>query len=91
TVLPIAYKGGHRWLASWALWMLNRRDLAVRVLIVSGVAWAVADIKTPMDDVAEAWSETAKLPVGQPDNDDPSLLLLFQHLKGKTLQTAKGT
>ncbi|KAL1412038.1 regulator of (H+)-ATPase in vacuolar membrane [Vanrija albida] len=79
TVLPIAYKGGHRWLASWALWMLNRRDLAVRVLI------------TPMDDVAEAWSETAKLPVGQPDNDDPSLLLLFQHLKGKTLQTAKGT
>ncbi|WOO80078.1 Regulator of V-ATPase in vacuolar membrane protein 1 [Vanrija pseudolonga] len=79
TVLPIAYKGGHRWLASWALWMLNRRDLAVRVLI------------TPMDDVAEAWSETTKLPVGQPDNDDPSLLLLFQHLKGKTLQTAKGT
>lgn len=37
TVLPIAFAGGHRWLASWALWILNRRDLAVRVLIVSCV------------------------------------------------------
>jgi hypothetical protein len=46
-----------------------------------------------MEEVAAAWarSSSRKLEVGNPDNDDPSLLLLFQHLKGKTLQTAKGT
>ncbi|BEI81268.1 hypothetical protein CcaverHIS002_0204280 [Cutaneotrichosporon cavernicola] len=83
TVLPIAFAGGHRWLASWALWMLKRRDLSVRVIV------------SPMEEVAAAWNAEAvnsgKLVVGQPDNDDPSLLLLFQHLKSKTLQTAKGT
>jgi hypothetical protein len=35
TVIPLAFEGGHRWLASWAFWILNRRDLSVRVLIVS--------------------------------------------------------
>ena len=44
-----------------------------------------------MTDVALAYSPDAPIPVGNPDNDDPSLLLLFQHLKSKSLQTAKGT
>lgn len=35
TVIPVAFEGGHRWLATWAFWMLGKRDLAVRVLIVS--------------------------------------------------------
>ena len=34
TVIPTAFKEGNRWLASWAFWMLHRRDLAVRILIV---------------------------------------------------------
>lgn len=34
TVIPLAFAGGHRWLATWAFWMIGRRDLAVRVLIV---------------------------------------------------------
>jgi hypothetical protein len=33
-VVPMAFEGGHRWLASWAFWTLGRRDLSVRVLIV---------------------------------------------------------
>ena len=33
-VLPLAAQDGNRWLASWAFWMLHRRDMAVRVLIV---------------------------------------------------------
>lgn len=36
-VVPMAFEGGHRWLASWAFWTLGRRDLSVRVLIVSDV------------------------------------------------------
>ena len=37
TVIPTAFKEGNRWLASWAFWMLRRRDLAVRILVVSGL------------------------------------------------------
>ena len=34
-VLGIAAQEGNRWLASWAFWMLHRRDMAVRSLVVS--------------------------------------------------------
>ena len=34
-ILPQASAEGNRWLATWAFWMLNRRDMAVRALIVS--------------------------------------------------------
>lgn len=33
-VLPMAAVEGNRWLAMWAFWMLGRRDMAVRALIV---------------------------------------------------------
>lgn len=33
-VLPQAAFEGNRWLATWAFWLLGRRDMAVRVLIV---------------------------------------------------------
>ena len=35
-VIPIAFAEGNRWLGSWAFWTLNRRDLAVRILVVRG-------------------------------------------------------
>jgi hypothetical protein len=34
-VLPRAASEGNRWMASWAFWMLGRRDMALRALIVS--------------------------------------------------------
>ena len=34
TVVPLAFKDGNRWLASWAFWLSHRRDLAVRILVV---------------------------------------------------------
>ena len=33
-VVPMAFRKGNRWLASWAFWLLRRRDLAVRILVV---------------------------------------------------------
>ena len=36
-VIPIAFAEGNRWLGSWALWKLNRRDLSVRILVVRGI------------------------------------------------------
>ena len=35
TIIPLAFKEGNRWLSSWAFWILGRRDLAVRILVVS--------------------------------------------------------
>lgn len=34
TVVPVAFRKGNRWLASWAFWLLHRRDLSVRILVV---------------------------------------------------------
>jgi hypothetical protein len=34
-ILPQATADGNRWMATWALWMLGRRDSAVRALVVS--------------------------------------------------------
>ncbi len=34
TIIPLAFKKGNRWLGSWAFWLLRRRDLAVRILVV---------------------------------------------------------
>jgi hypothetical protein len=44
-----------------------------------------------MSTVASAWSPASTIAVGISENDDPSLLLLFQYLKSKSMQTAKGT
>jgi hypothetical protein len=44
-----------------------------------------------MTEVSLAWAPDRTIENGNPENDDPSLLLLFQHLKSKTLQTARGT
>lgn len=34
-IVPMAFAKGYRRLASWAFWMLKRRDLAIRVIVVS--------------------------------------------------------
>ncbi|EIW86859.1 hypothetical protein CONPUDRAFT_46132 [Coniophora puteana RWD-64-598 SS2] len=78
TVLPIAFQNGNRWLASWAFWLLHRRDMAVRVLL------------TPLRDLVTSLSITIE-EVKESSYDDPSLALLFSQLRDKTLQAAKGT
>lgn len=78
TILPFAFKDGNRWLAGWAFWLLQRRDLAVRVLIA------------PLQSMTSELEANVTV-IGDPHYDDPSLALLFSQLKSKTLQTAKGT
>ncbi|PBL01184.1 WD repeat-containing protein [Armillaria gallica] len=78
TVLPTAFKDGNRWLASWAFWLLHKRDLSVRVLV------------TPLQDLVSAL-DIQVTDIGEPHYDDPSLALLFSQLRSKTLQAAKGT
>ncbi|KAK3386909.1 RAVE protein 1 C terminal-domain-containing protein [Podospora didyma] len=76
-VLLIAAQEGNRWLASWAFWMLHRRDMAVRALI------------TPVYTLLETPGSPdlkSKLFL----TDDPALVILYSQLRQKTLQTLRG-
>ena len=76
-VLPQAAFEGNRWLATWAFWMLGRRDMAVRVLI--------SPVYTLIDSPA-----TPNFQAKSYLSSDPALVVLYQQLREKTLQTLKG-
>lgn len=76
-VLPQAALEGNRWLATWAFWMLDKRDMAVRCLI--------SPLHTLLDR-GQPPSMEAKSYLA----NDPALVVLYQQLRGKTLQTLKG-
>lgn len=78
-VLTVAAQEGNRWQATWSYWTLGQRSLAVRALI------------NPLHSLLE--------PPGSPPeslraksflNDDPALVVLYQQLREKSLQTLKG-
>ncbi|KAL2759507.1 hypothetical protein ACRALDRAFT_1060442 [Sodiomyces alcalophilus JCM 7366] len=76
-VLGVAAREGNRWLASWAFWMLNRKDMAVRALITP----VYALLETPL-----VLDMKSKLFL----TDDPALVVLYSQLRQKTLQTLRG-
>lgn len=43
SVLPLAFEDGNRWLACWAFWLLNRRDLSIRILVVRPVTLGASE------------------------------------------------
>ncbi|KAI9892011.1 MAG: regulator of (H+)-ATPase in vacuolar membrane [Vezdaea aestivalis] len=76
-VLPEAARLGNRWLATWAFWMLGRRDLAVRSLISP----IYTLLKTPSSpDLRSKLFLT----------NDPALVIMYKQLRDMTLQTLKG-
>lgn len=76
-VLPQAASEGNRWLATWAFWMLGRRDMAVRALI--------SPVYTLL-----GLSEAPNLQSKSYLSSDPALVILYTQLRGKTLQALKG-
>ncbi|KAL2015741.1 hypothetical protein VTK56DRAFT_4888 [Thermocarpiscus australiensis] len=76
-VLTIAAQEGNRWLASWAFWMLHRRDMAVRALI------------TPVYTLLET-PGSPELKSKLFLTDDPALVILYRQLRQMTLQTLRG-
>ncbi|KAK0674413.1 putative regulator of V-ATPase in vacuolar membrane protein [Cercophora samala] len=76
-VLSTAAREGNRWLASWAFWMLGRRDMAVRALITP----VFALLETPGSPDLKSKSYLT---------DDPALIILYRQLRQKTLQTLRG-
>ncbi|KAL1960868.1 hypothetical protein VTO42DRAFT_5851 [Malbranchea cinnamomea] len=83
-ILTEAASKGNRWMATWAFWMLNRRDMAVRTLITpieALVQTAPASPATPGSETLHAMSYLS---------NDPALVVLYKQLREKTLQTLKG-
>ncbi|KAL8801436.1 MAG: hypothetical protein Q9182_004453 [Xanthomendoza sp. 2 TL-2023] len=76
-VLPQAASEGNRWLATWAFWMLGKRDLALRSLI--------SPVHTLLDSPASPNMQARSYLA-----NDPALVVLYRQLRGKTLQTLKG-
>jgi hypothetical protein len=76
-ILPQAAREGNRWLATWAFWMLGRRDKAVRCLV------------TPLSTLVKE-TEPVELKSKSYLVDDPALVVLYKQLREKSLQTLKG-
>lgn len=76
-VLALAAREGDRWLASWAFWMLGRKDMAVRALI------------TPVYSLLET-PASPDLKTRLFLTDDPALIVLYGQLRHTTLQTLRG-
>jgi hypothetical protein len=76
-ILPQAARDGNRWLATWAFWMINRRDNAVRCL-VSPLSTLLSPPETPN------FKSKSYL------TDDPALVVLYKQLREKSLQTLRG-
>lgn len=96
-VLPIAAAEGNRWLASWTFWMLRRRDMAVRSLIV----WSRCLPRTAACRVADHPAQSPVYTLVEtpchPDimsqsflTNDPALVVLYSQLRQRTLQTLRG-
>lgn len=76
-ILPQAARDGNRWLATWAFWLLNKRDFAVRCLV------------TPLSRLLSP-PETPNFRSKSYLTDDPALVVLYQQLREKSLQTLRG-
>ncbi|KAG6001213.1 hypothetical protein E4U21_004612 [Claviceps maximensis] len=76
-VLSLAAQEGNRWLASWAFWMLGRKDMAVRALIMP--VYALLETPCSLDIMSRIFL-----------TDDPALVVLYSQLRAKTLQTLRG-
>jgi hypothetical protein len=77
-ILPQAAREGNRWLATWAFWMINKRDNAVRSL--------VSPLAKLLDTIPESPNFQSKSYL----TDDPALVVLYTQLREKSLQTLRG-
>ncbi|EAW07461.1 WD repeat protein [Aspergillus clavatus NRRL 1] len=83
-VLPEATSDGNRWMASWAFWMLGRRDMAVRSLI------SPIETLIPSTPLSPGSPGSISLQARSYLSNDPALVVLYKQLREKTLQTLKG-
>ncbi|KAF2149269.1 WD repeat protein-like protein [Myriangium duriaei CBS 260.36] len=85
-ILRPAVRDGDRWAACWALWFLGDRGGAVRAL-VEPLDKLVQEI-LPGDEAGER--KEVSLRAKSFLNDDPALVVLYEFLRGTSLQTLSG-
>ena len=78
-VLPNAAREGNRCQATWTYWMLGERSLAVRALVSPLHSLLIPPGSPPDSLQAKSFR-----------NDDPALVVLYQQLREKSLQTLRG-
>ncbi|WEW54933.1 regulator of (H+)-ATPase in vacuolar membrane [Emydomyces testavorans] len=83
-ILVDAASEGNRWMATWAFWMLNRRDMAVRALI------SPVETLLPVTPGSPGGPPGVTLHAKSYLSNDPALVVLYKQLREKTLQTLKG-
>lgn len=84
-ILPQAAETGNRWMATWAFWMLKKRDKAVRALI--------SPIHTLLSDSPSSpGSPGHNIPLQAKSylSNDPALVVLYKQLREKTISTLRG-
>ena len=86
-VLLDAAETGNRWMASWAFWMLGRRDKAVRT-IISPIHSLLDQSPTLSGDVSPV--QLVNLQAKSYLSNDPALVVLYKQLREKTVSTLKG-
>jgi hypothetical protein len=80
-ILPSAISEGNRWLAAWALWILKRKDTAVRAIL------------SPLDTLLPSYTP---IPTpSSPSNrlfllNDPALIIFYKHIRERTTTTLRG-
>ncbi|KAF2091359.1 hypothetical protein K490DRAFT_31122 [Saccharata proteae CBS 121410] len=80
-VLPLAARDGNRWMATWAFWMLGKRDNAVRALM---------DPLTTLISPTSPSSPSPPLHSKSFLTSDPAHLVLYAQLRSRSLLTLRG-
>jgi RAVE protein 1 C terminal len=84
-ILPLAAETGNRWMATWAFWMLKKRDRAVRALI--SPIHTLLDSSPSSPGLAE---HSVPLQAKSYLSNDPALVVLYHQLREKTISTLRG-
>ncbi|KAK9462261.1 RAVE protein 1 C terminal-domain-containing protein [Lipomyces oligophaga] len=80
-ILPLAFKLGDKWLASWAFWNLGRQDLAVKSIITS-VKHDLPLKRIRLDDQTELDRRMFTV-------EDPVLVVLYRQLRDSLQESRK--
>ncbi|KAF2635435.1 hypothetical protein P280DRAFT_473836 [Massarina eburnea CBS 473.64] len=76
-ILPQAAQQNNRWLATWAFWMIGKRDNAVRSLVTP-----LATLLSPQESLTRESKSYL--------TDDPALVVIYRQLRCKSLMGLRG-
>lgn len=77
-ILPSAIGDGNRWLTAWALWILKRKDTAVRALL--------SPLSTLLPEISSNPDPSSRLFL----LNDPALIIFYKYIRERTTTTLKG-